>query len=408
MVSLSAALPEFLLRTAAAADKSEGDTVLVVLQLSGGNDGLNTIVPYADDAYGRSRKTLRLNTNELHKIDDHLGFHPVMAKASQLYREGHLSIVQGVGYPNSNRDHDAALRDWQRHDRERRPSKPAGWGERWTASWPPCWRECRGICVAPIPLPLAMKAEMTVVPSDSFDRPMAGETPHGNCRGSRPASVPEGDTSLLRYVRRTVSAAQVSSDKVRAVLQDASGSVEYPSFQLAQQFKTVCELVRADVGIRIFFTELGGGGIGGFDNHANQRDNHAALLKEISESVAAFIADLKRHDCAERVLLMTFSEFGRTLGENGRRGTDHGAAGPVLLAGGKLRGGLVGSHPSLTDLDGDSPRFHTDFRSVYATVLDRWLGYDSKPYSAKSSTRSTSSVDVRSRTPLESPLLPMR
>ena len=376
VVSLSAALPEFLVRTAAAADKSEGDTVLVVLQLSGGNDGLNTIVPYADDAYGRSRKTLRLNTNELHKIDDHLGFHPAMAKASQLYHEGHLSILQGVGYPNSNRDHDAALRDWH----TARPGEvtiQTGWLGRTIDSQRSAVLDgsVTGVCVAPIPLPLAMNGEMTVVPIvRSADQWLVDRD---GIAGKATAKAEE-EPSLLRYVQGTVSAAHISSDKVRAVLRDASGPVEYPSFQLAQQFQTVSELVRADLGIRIFFTELGGGGIGGFDNHANQRDNHAALLKEISESVAAFIADLKRHDFAERVLLMTFSEFGRTLGENGRRGTDHGAAGPVLLAGGKLRGGLVGSHPSLTDLDGDSPRFHTDFRSVYATVLDRWLGYDSK------------------------------
>ncbi len=124
--------------------------------------------------------------------------------------------------------------------------------------------------------------------------------------------------------------------------------------------------------------ELGGGGIGGFDNHANQLGNHCALLEQLAESVAAFVHDLKRDRLLDRVLVMTFSEFGRTLKENGRRGTGHGAAAPVFMAGGRVKGGLIGPHPSLTDLENGSPRFHTDFRQVYATVLDRWLGYDSQ------------------------------
>ena len=142
--------------------------------------------------------------------------------------------------------------------------------------------------------------------------------------------------------------------------------------------KCAHELIRAEVGIRIFFAELGGGGIGGFDNHANQRDNHASVLAQLSDSVADFADDLARHKCLQRVCLMTFSEFGRTLSENGRRGTGHGAAAPVFLVGGRLRAGLIGKHPSLTDLDQDAPKFHTDFRRLYATVLDDWLGLDSR------------------------------
>ena len=148
--------------------------------------------------------------------------------------------------------------------------------------------------------------------------------------------------------------------------------------QLARMFCIIAQLIRAEVGIRIYYTELGGEEPGGFDNHANQRDNHAALLRQLSDSVAAFVLDLRRDRLLHRVLLMTFSEFGRTLAENGRRGTDHGSAAPMFLAGGKLKGGLVGPHPSLTALENGGPKHHTDFRRVYATVLDRWLGLDSQ------------------------------
>ncbi|MGB2820270.1 MAG: DUF1501 domain-containing protein, partial [Phycisphaerae bacterium] len=172
--------------------------------------------------------------------------------------------------------------------------------------------------------------------------------------------------------------ARATSRRVRPVLDGARGTDRYPPQRLAGHLKTVAELIRADVGIRIFFTELGGGGIGGFDNHASQRDNHAALLKQLSDSVAAFADDLSRDKCLGRVALMTFSEFGRTLTENGRRGTGHGAAAPVFLVGGRVRAGLIGKHPSLTDLDQDAPKFHTDFRRLYATVLAGWLGFDSQ------------------------------
>jgi uncharacterized protein (DUF1501 family) len=173
--------------------------------------------------------------------------------------------------------------------------------------------------------------------------------------------------------------AETMSQRVEEVLSASASATTYPSLTLAQQLRTVAQLIRADFGIRIYFVELGGGGIGGFDNHANQRDNHAALLREMSVSIGAFMDDLKRENLISRVLLMTFSEFGRTLSENGRRGTDHGAAAPVFLVGGRVKGELYGKHPSLTDLDQDALKFQIDYRNLYATVLQSWLGLDARP-----------------------------
>ena len=152
----------------------------------------------------------------------------------------------------------------------------------------------------------------------------------------------------------------------------------YPDLGLARSLHTVAQLIRAELGIRIFYTELGGDGFGGFDNHANQRGNHGALLHQLSEATAAFTDDLRRDRLLDRVVLMTFSEFGRTVAENGRRGTGHGSAAPMFLVGGGIRSGLIGQHPNLTDLENGGTRHHTDFRSVYATVLDHWLGLDSQ------------------------------
>jgi len=385
LMSLGPAVPGLWARSArAAADAADRrDTVLVVLQLSGGNDGLNTVVPYADDEYGRKRKTLRLTGSEVHKIDDTLGFHPDTQGFARLFNEGTLSVVQGVGYPKSDRTHPGAMRNWH----TARPGEvncPTGWlGRAVDGYWQPGERDLPGVFVGPIPRPFALNAERAVVPAIRAPRELtlrkAGPDAAAHYRRLLAAAEKEPadkHNPLAEMVRRSTVAAHAASRQVEAAVRAAGPGADYPPYQLAATLGTVATLIRARVGIRIFLTELGGGGIGGFDNHANQRDNHAALLKQLSESVAAFVADLARDEQLDRVVLMTFSEFGRTLTENGRRGTGHGAAQPILLAGGKLRGGLVGAHPSLTDLDQDAPKHHTDYRRLYATMLETWLGLD--------------------------------
>lgn len=378
LISLAPVVPPLLMRAARASAASRGDlqTVLVVLQLSGGNDGLNTVVPVTDDQYGRHRRTLRMTASEVLKIDDDLGFHPALDGMSRLFAEGRLSVVQGVGYPDNNRDHDGAMRDWH----TARPGDngcETGWMGRAVDAADEADRHgTPGVFVGPIPKPLGLTAQRSVVPHVRSLKQLT--IADNDAAGELPLDTAATDNPLLEHVRRSAVAARVGSQQVQAVLRASDGRGSYPDSPLAAQLKLIAELIRADLGIRIFFTELGGGGIGGFDNHANQRDNHAALLGQLSAAVAAFVDDLVGAGLADRVVLTTFSEFGRTLAENGRRGTDHGAAAPVLLAGGRLRGGLIGKHPDLTDLDGDAPKPHTDFRRLYATLLDRWLGFDSK------------------------------
>lgn len=381
-ISFSSALPELLNRSALAADAAEPtqDTVLVVIQLSGGNDGLNTLVPYADDVYGRSRTTLRLKESEVHKISDGLGFHPDIPQFQRLFDDGDLGVVQGVGHSNSNRGHDSALRDWH----TARPGDATcqtGWlgraiDEMNLAEDP----SVCGVLVSPIPMPLALGTRRVVVPSiETFDQwklPAKAALQVERHDAGKRSSV-NSDNPLADLVRSASLAAQATDEKVRTVLGQSDAANRYPSFSLAKQLCTISELIRADLGVRIFFAEIGGGGIGGFDNHAIQKDNHAALLREFSSSVAAFVEDLKQQNLLSRVLMMSFSEFGRTVSENGRHGTGHGAAAPVFLAGGKLKGGLYGKHPDLTDLDQDAPKHHIDYRQVYATALDHWLGFPS-------------------------------
>ncbi len=386
LVSLGSVVPNCLIRSAAAGQRNDRDTVLVVIQLTGGNDGLNTVVPYEDDEYGRNRATLRLPTNELHKIDGTLGFHPRMEAFLRLYQDGYLSIVQGAGSPISDQNHERALRMWHTANPQR-PQQQTGWlGRVVDHAWTPTKPDTTALFVGPIPRPFALNAENAVVPSlrsaeDAIIRQKVGGLV-GTAQGSQTQNtafgvLPPTDNALLQFLRESTRDARAKSARIEAAMKAPAG--DYPPFGLARDLRTVAQLIRADVGIRIFLVELGGGGLGGFDNHANQLDNHAALLNQLAESVAAFLYDLKRDQQLDRVLLMTFSEFGRTVKENGRRGTDHGAAAPIFLAGGKVKGGLVGAHPSLADLDKGALKVHIDFRRVYATVLDRWLGFESEP-----------------------------
>jgi uncharacterized protein (DUF1501 family) len=382
LMSLGSVAPDFLIRSAAGRH-NDRDTVLVVLQLTGGNDGLNTVVPYADDEYGRNRTALRLPTKELHKLDSTLGFHPRMEAFLRLYKDGYLAIVQSTGSPISDQNHERAMRMWHTADPQR-PQRQTGWlGRAVDRAWTPTRPDTAAVFVGPIARPFALNAENVVVPSirsvEDLRRHVGWAVPtidRIDSEGLVGTAHPT-DSPLLQFLRRRDSDARANSERIEAAIK-AVGA-DYPSFGLARDLRTVAQLIRADVGIRIFFVELGGGGLGGFDNHANQLGNHCALLNQLAESVAAFLYDLKRDKQLDRVLLMTFSEFGRTVKENGRRGTDHGAAAPMFLAGGRVKGGLVGPHPSLTDLDKGALKVQTDFRRVYATVLDRWLGFESEP-----------------------------
>jgi uncharacterized protein (DUF1501 family) len=385
MLAFSPAVPGFLGRAAlaAAAGRQDRDSVLVVVQLSGGNDGLNTVVPYEDDAYHRNRPTLRLTAERVLKLDSGLGLHPDMGAFLRLYREGHLAVIQGVGYSNSNRDHEPAMRDWHTA-RPLETLTQTGWlGRAIDRACKAGRTDVPGVFAGPIPSPFGLQAEEAIVPAiKSLDQwlpaPEWAAASRPDPQGSA-AGAPGNANPLPDFLRRATLDASAGAARLRAVLEGAAatGPAPYPGFPLARTLQSVAQLIRAELGIRIYFAELGGGGIGGFDTHAGQAANQGALLRELSESVAAFLDDLRRDRLLDRVWLMTFSEFGRALSENGRRGTGHGAAAPVFLAGGGLKGGLVGPHPSLVDLDADAPKFHTDFRRVYATVLDRWLGFDS-------------------------------
>jgi uncharacterized protein (DUF1501 family) len=367
------AASSFLARAAAqTAVKPDRDgAILVVLQLAGGNDGLNTVIPYEDDLYGRARTTLRLTGNQVQKIGSGLGFHPELRGMARLFNEGRLSVVQGVGYPNMHRDHIIGMQSWQTASPS--PQERTGWLGRVADRYADADRGNVPVAfVGRIPAPMAIHSREAIVPTirEANDWALSA--------GIDPGIDARRDTALAEFVAHTSVTAFSSGHRMAGVIK-SSRTPDYPDLPLAQSFHTVAQLIRADLGLRIFLVEQGGASPGEFDNHANQAGNHAVSLRELSQSVAAFCDDLAHDRLLDRVLLMTFSEFGRTVTENGRHGTGHGAAAPVFLAGGRVKGGLIGQHPSLADLDNDALKPHTDFRSVYATALEAWLGIPAAP-----------------------------
>jgi uncharacterized protein (DUF1501 family) len=362
----------------AAGKKGSKDTLLVVVELTGGNDGLNTVVPFKDPAYARLRPTLKLPAGALKKVNDEIGLHPSLGGLAGLLEDGALCVVQGVGYPNPSQSHFRSMDVWQAGSLAETLTE--GWLGQALKRMPPGSQSFH-LKAANQSSPLAFEGAPMRVPSiaslaefqlqtaavSGADRKEQEKVITGAARGG--AKKP----GLLDFVARTASNTYASSKRLQEVGRNYVPKATYPNTPLANRLKLAAQLIDAEVGARIFYVS-----IDGFDTHATQAPAHAALLTQVSEAMTAFYKDMKARGHGERVLMMTFSEFGRRAKENGSRGTDHGSGAPMFLVGGKVKAGLAGAHPSLTDLPMGNLKFHTDFRQVYAAVLDGWLGVSSK------------------------------
>ncbi|PHS03440.1 MAG: hypothetical protein COA78_17825 [Blastopirellula sp.] len=381
VISLSSSAPRFLLEAAERESQNKGESILVVLQLSGGNDGLNTVIPYADDAYHKNRPKLRIAPDDVLNINDSTGFHPAMQGFSDLLEAGKLSIVQGVGYANPNRSHFESMDIWHtcRHKDETRSD---GWLGRFLDGSAIKGGDVPAIHLGAEKQPLALAAQSVRTPSiHSLERfrLRAGDNKQlGKDIQTITAADRIGKNDLLGFVQTSTTSALSASRRVEQAAAGYKTEINYPDSGLAQKLKTVAQLIDAGLQTRIYYVTLGG-----FDTHSQQTDAHRALMGEMSGAVSAFVQDIAAHDHGKRVLLMAFSEFGRRVKENASEGTDHGAAAPMFLAGEAVKPGLVGDQPSLTDLSDGDLKFHTDFRQVYATILDQWLHWNSRPILGK-------------------------
>ena len=370
--------------------------ILVVLQLAGGNDGLNTVIPLGNDAYRKSRPTIGVPEASILKLDPQTGLHPSLSGLASAYQEGHLAVVQGVGYPNPNRSHFRSTEIWATAVDSNKSSN-TGWIGRYFDN------ACSG-CDASVGIAMASQMPQALTASvpkgvlyqggggggkkknkksggakaeADGSMMMEEDDDAGQAGGSigmlnGPGNL--GKLSALDFLERTEMDAKVSQQEIAQASGKAKNSVPYPATRLGQNFAMVSRLIAGGMPTRIYYLSLGG-----FDTHTQQTGAHERLLKEMGDAVAAFLSDLKAQGNLGRVSLMTFSEFGRRVKENASGGTDHGAAAPMFLAVGGIKSGLLGQMPSLASqdlFDGDV-KYNTDFRSVYATVLEKHLGVKS-------------------------------
>jgi uncharacterized protein (DUF1501 family) len=387
LVALGGVVPEFLARTARAAEPGR-DSVLVVVEMGGGNDGLNTVIPYADELYAKVRPTLKITRDRVVRVNDQVGLHPAMRSLDALLQKGQLAVVQGVGYPNPDRSHFESMDIWQSADPRRKQS--TGWLGRSGPQLQAGGGDLPMVHVGPKGLPLALQGAgggaVSINDKQAYRMDLGGGT--ADRRQARRQLVEdlaktEGpDDGLLQFVQRRQLKTMTTLDRLQEVLRDhreSGGNMVFANGRWAQagslstKLQLVAQLIQKGFGTRAFYVT-----IDGFDTHSGQAETHARLLGEVADGISSFFDTLQKAGHASRVRLMTFSEFGRRVQENGSQGTDHGAASCLFVAGPKLKAGAVGPHPSLSDLDFGDLKHHTDFRRVYATLLDAWLGCDSQ------------------------------
>jgi uncharacterized protein (DUF1501 family) len=363
-LAAGAGMPGFLGRTAEAAIGK--GKILVMVQLSGGNDALNTLVPYTNGAYYNARPTLAIGKKDLLTLNGDVGFNPALKPWMKLWDTGEIGLIQGVGYPNPNRSHFESMAIWHTADPKARDSE--GWIGKIAEKYgdPFCATNFGNTT------PAALRGADIILPSiasiDRFQLKINNE--------AKPAfdlmlsEQLEGRAETMRGATKQMLS---DMDKVQKGVSKYKSGAAYPEDKFAQSMRDVARMIAADVGPRVFYTSLGG-----FDTHAGQPEDHPELLNTLSSAVTAFRADLEAQGRADDVVVLVFSEFGRRLAENASAGTDHGKAGLMFAIGKGVKGGLYGAQPDLEKLDDGDPVMTTDFRQVYATALDKWLNIPSR------------------------------
>ena len=344
--------------------------ILVVIQLSGGNDGLNTIVPFRNDLYYSGRPSLNIPAAEVLKLSDDLGLHPAMEGLQELFEAGHASIINSVGYPNPDRSHFRSMDIWHTaSDSDEYLS--SGWLGRYLDN------QCKG-CDTPHTaleldesLSLALKgAQHTGFAMTNVEQ-LQKTTQNAFLQNLGNQGVHQ-EQEQVAYLYKTMIETQQSASYLYEQSKVHSSKTTYPLSEFGKNLKQVAELITADTDTRIYYVSLSG-----FDTHAMQKNVQQRLLKQYADGVYAFVQDLKQHGLFNDVMILTFSEFGRRVKQNGSGGTDHGTANNVFLLNGNLKKpGFYNAAPNLKDLDDGDLKYEIDFRSIYATLLEQWLDAD--------------------------------
>jgi uncharacterized protein (DUF1501 family) len=350
---------------------------LVLINLYGGNDGLNCVVPHGDDRYYQLRQGLAIDRSSVLAIDKNVGLNPGMRSLKALYDKGSVAIVQGVGYPNPDHSHFRSTEIWQTASPE--SYQHTGWlGRYFDGAGLARENLFKGVAVSKV-LPEVLVSDRTDIPAVpginqySMIADSNAVARDAFSRQARDQRLPFA-SPYLAHVMEIEADAQRSSEELPKLIAGYKTKATYPSTGLGRSLALAAQIVGSNLGTKAIYIEHGS-----FDTHVNQKMTQNQLLLQFSNAIGAFYDDLAAHGNDRRVLTLTFSEFGRRIEENGSRGTDHGEASPLFLIGGGVRGGLYGALPDLSATNMGNVRYSIDFRSIYATVLERWLGRPSAP-----------------------------
>ena len=352
---------------------AQNGKVLVLIQLSGGNDGLNTVIPYQDRVYYDVRPSIRISENQVVRLTNSIGLHPSLEPLKKLYDEGQLAIVQNVGYPNPNRSHFRSTDIWLSAT-DSDVYVEDGWVGRFLAKAfpePETFNSSH-----PMAIQIGASQSMLLQCTCQGQMGISFQDPnqfYQLINGSTADTDPPPDTiagDQLKYIKQIAAQSIEYGQIIKEKADSVQNKVEYPNSRFARQLAIVAELVAGGLETPVYLTSMSG-----FDTHSNQLGNHSNLLQTLADSVSAFMNDLELLGVADRVVIMTFSEFGRRVEQNGSAGTDHGTAAPLFVIGQNAKGGIVGNNPDLSNLDNNGDlQYEYDFRQVYATLLQDHLG----------------------------------
>ncbi len=357
------------------------DPVIVVLQLTGGNDYFNTVIPYNEPLYYDNRPAVQYRQEDIIKVDDQLGFMPAMGPIKNLYDQGKVAVLHGIGYADSPRSHFRSMDIW--HTCEPDKVGTEGWAGRLARELDPNKENVlsainfghglpRALVVPGVPVAAIADLETYGVLTGISDDQQRMKALDLFARMYSPAV---GSGMVTDYLRSTGMEAMTGADIVKVAPEMYSSSVEYPNSPIAAHLKDIAQVYLADLGTRIFYTQHGS-----FDTHAGEAGAHPTLWKDVSEGISAFFEDLHAHGTGENVIMYLFTEFGRRVHDNGS-GTDHGAAGAAFAIGDAVKGGMYGQYPSAKaeDLEQGDLVPNYDFRGGYTTIIEDWFGLDAKP-----------------------------
>jgi uncharacterized protein (DUF1501 family) len=371
LATVSVLVPKFLKALEAGSLVPPGNKVLVILQLSGGNDGLNTVIPYRNDFYYKARPRIGIEKNKVLSLTDEAGLHPALTGLKELYDNGSLGILNNVGYPNPDRSHFRSMDIWHTGSDSR---------EYWTTGWLGRYldAQCKG-CDKPTyalelddTLSLAMKGEEAKAIAMKDPKRLFGTANQRFFKEVMMQYKDEPGEQPVDYLYKTLSETISSADYIFEKSKLHPSKADYPKTELGQSFKTIASLIFSDINTKVYYVSLGS-----FDTHINQQVQQQNLFTQMNDAVKAFVKDLKDNGRFNDVLLMTFSEFGRRVSQNASGGTDHGTANNMFLIGGALKQkGIINTLPDLADLEEGDLKYKVDFKNVYATVLKNWLSTD--------------------------------